>query len=395
MTNWQELEKKYYLHTFDRIPLTIVRGKGARIWDDSDKQYLDFLGGLAVTVLGHSHPAITKAITEQAKTLLQTSNLLYTIPQLRLAELLMQNSCMQRVFFANSGAEANEGAVKLARRWGKLKLNGAFEVITALNSFHGRTLAMTAATGQPKFHEPYEPIPAGFKSVVFGNIEALKQATTKETCAVMLELIQGEGGVLTASEDYFKAVREWCDQKSILLILDEIQTGMGRLGTLWGYQQFGIEPDIMTLAKGLANGVPIGALLAKEKASVFVPGDHGSTFGGSPLACAAGYATLKYLIDNNVVDNAQKVGSYFYSGLEKLKQKYSLITAVRGRGLLLAIEFSKDIGKEMLLACLQNGLLVNRVKPNALRFIPPLIITKHDVDEALAILDKVLAGFSV
>jgi acetylornithine aminotransferase/acetylornithine/N-succinyldiaminopimelate aminotransferase len=254
---------------------------------------------------------------------------------------------------------------------------------------------MTAATGQPKFHEPYEPIPAGFKSVVFGNIEALKQATTKETCAVMLELIQGEGGVLTASEDYFKAVREWCDQKSILLILDEIQTGMGRLGTLWGYQQFGIEPDIMTLAKGLANGVPIGALLAKEKASVFVPGDHGSTFGGSPLACAAGYATLKYLIDNNVVDNAQKVGSYFYSGLEKLKQKYSLITAVRGRGLLLAIEFSKDIGKEMLLACLQNGLLVNRVKPNALRFIPPLIITKHDVDEALAILDKVLAGFSV
>jgi predicted acetylornithine/succinylornithine family transaminase len=395
MTNWQELEKKYYLHTFDRVPLTIVRGKGARIWDDSDKQYLDFLGGLAVTVLGHSHPAVTKAITEQAKTLLQTSNLIYTVPQLRLAELLIQNSCLQRVFFANSGAEANEGAVKLARRYGKLKLNGAYEVITALNSFHGRTLAMTAATGQPKFHEPYEPIPAGFKSVVFGNIEALKQATNKETCAVMLELIQGEGGVLTASEDYFKAVREWCDQKGILLILDEIQTGMGRMGTLWGYQQFGIEPDIMTLAKGLANGVPIGALLAKEKAAVFVPGDHGSTFGGNPLACAAGYATLKYLVDNNVADNAKKVGSYFLGGLEKLEQKYSLITAVRGRGLLLAIEFSKDIGKEALLACLQNGLLVNKVKPNALRFIPPLIITNKDVDEALAILDKVLAGFSV
>ena len=395
MTNWQELEKKYYLHTFDRIPLTIVRGKGARIWDDSDKQYLDFFGGLAVTVLGHSHPAVTKAITEQAQTLLQTSNLFYTIPQLRLAELLVQNSCLQRVFFANSGAEVNEGAVKLARRWGKLKLNGAYEVITALNSFHGRTLAMVAATGQPKLHEPYEPMPAGFKNVTLGNIEALKKATTKETCAVMLELVQGEGGVLSASEDYFRAVREWCDQKGILLILDEIQTGMGRLGTLWGYQQFGIEPDIMTLAKGLANGVPIGAFLAKEKASVFVPGDHGSTFGGNPLACAAGYATLKYLIDNNVVDNVKKVGSYFFAGLEKLKQKYSLITAVRGRGLLLAIEFSKDIGKEVLLACLQNGLLVNRVKPNALRFIPPLVITNKDVDEALAILDRVLAGFSV
>jgi len=395
MNNWQELEKEYYLHTFDRIPLTIVRGEGAMIWDENNKQYLDFLGGLAVAVLGHCHPVVTKAITEQAKTLLQTSNLIYTVPQLRLAELLAQNSCLQRVFFANSGAEANEGAVKLARRYGKLKLNGAYEVVTALNSFHGRTLAMTAATGQPKFHEPYEPLPVGFKNVVFGNIEALKQATTTETCAVMLELIQGEGGVLTASEDYFKAVREWCDRNGILLILDEIQTGMGRLGTLWGYQQFGIEPDVMTLAKGLANGVPIGVLLAKEKASVFVPGDHGSTFGGNPLACAAGYATLKYVIDNNVSDNAKKVGSYFFAGLEELKQKYSLITAVRGRGLLLAVEFNREIAKDVLLACLQNGLLVNKVKPNALRFIPPLIITKHDVDEALSILDKALVGFSV
>ncbi len=395
MTDWQELEKNYYLHTFARVPLTVVRGQGARIWDDNNKQYLDFLGGLAVAVLGHSHPVVSQAITEQAQTLMQTSNLIYTLPQLQLAELLVKNSCLQRVFFANSGAEVNEGAVKLARRYGKLKLNGAYEVITALNSFHGRTLAMVAATGQPKFHEPYQPLPAGFKNVVFGDIEALKQAATKETCAVMLELIQGEGGVLTATEEYFKAVREWCDQTDILLILDEIQTGMGRLGTLWGYQQFGIEPDIMTLAKGLANGVPIGALLAKEKASVFVPGDHGSTFGGNPLACAAGYATLKYIIENKVPENAKNVGTYFISGLKKLQQKYSFITEVRGRGLLQAIEFDQDIGQAALMACLQNGLLVNKVKPNALRFIPPLIISNSDVDEALAILDEALAGFSV
>ena len=395
MTDWQELEKKYYMHTFTRVPLVITRGEGARIWDDNGRQYLDFLGGLAVAVLGHSHPMVTKAITEQARTLIQTSNLIYTVPQLLLAELLVQNSCFQQVFFANSGAEVNEGAVKLARRYGKLKLNGAYEVITVLNSFHGRTLAMLAATGQPNFHEPYEPLPVGFKNVPFGDIEAIKQATTKETCAVMLELVQGEGGVNTASEEYYKAVREWSNQTGILLILDEIQTGMGRLGTLWGYRQFGIEPDIMTLAKGLANGVPIGALLAKEKAAVFVPGDHGSTFGGNPLACAVGYAVLKYVIENNIPGNAKTVGGYFFTGLEKLKRKYSFVTEVRGRGLLLAIEFNQDIAQAALKTCLENGLLVNKVKPNALRFIPPLIITKKDVDEALAILDKSLAGFNV
>lgn len=395
MTNWQELENKFYMHTFTRVPLVITRGEGARIWDDNGRQYLDFLGGLAVAILGHSHPAVTKALTEQAQTLIQTSNLIYTVPQLRLAELLVQNSCFQQVFFANSGAEVNEGAVKLARRYGKLKLNGAYEVITVLNSFHGRTLAMLAATGQPNFHEPYEPLPIGFKNVPFGDIEAIKQATTKETCAVMLELVQGEGGVNTASEQYFKAVREWCDEAGILLILDEIQTGMGRLGTLWGYQQFGIEPDMMTLAKGLANGVPIGALLAKEKAAVFVSGDHGSTFGGNPLACAVGYTTLKYVIENNIPGNAGTVGGYFVAGLEKLKQKYSFITEVRGRGLLLAVGFNKEIAQAVLNTCLENGLLVNKVKPNALRFVPPLIITKKDVDEALEILDKSLAGFNV
>lgn len=395
MTSWFELEKKYYMRTFDRYPVTLVRGEGARVWDDANKQYLDFFGGLAVTVLGHSHPVVTKAITEQAQTLLQTSNLYYTIPQLQMAELLVQNSCLQRVFYANSGAEVNEGAVKLARRYGKLKLGGAYEVITVTNSFHGRTLAMTAATGQVKMQEPYKPMPEGFKNVEFNNLDALKLAIGDRTCSIMLELVQGEGGVNIPAAGYYQSVRELCDRKGILLILDEIQTGMGRLGTLWGYQQFGIEPDVMTLAKGLANGVPIGALLAKEHASVFVPGDHGSTFGGNPLACAAGYATLKYVIENDISGNSARVGNYFMTGLKSLQQKYSFVTDVRGRGLLLAMEFNKDIGQQALLQCLKEGLLVNKVKPNVLRFMPPLIITEREADEALNILDGVLAGFVV
>jgi len=392
MTDWYEIEKKYYMRTFEavRLPVILIRGKGARVWDDQGKVYLDFVGGWAVTSLGHAHPVVTKAINRQAGQLIQTSNQFYTIPQLQLAELLVKNSCLQRVFFANSGTEANEGAVKLARRWGKLKKNGAHEVITALNSFHGRTLAMTAATGQSRFQEPYQPVPAGFKHVEYGNIEELKKATNEQTCAVMLEPVQGESGVNIPPPDYLPAVRRWCDQSNILLILDEIQTGMGRLGTLWGYQQFGIEPDIMTLAKGLANGVPIGALLAKEEVSVFAPGDHGSTFGGNPLACAAGYATLKYMIENNIPEQAKKIGEYFYGELQKLKQKYSFIKSVRGKGLLLAVEFEKEIGSAALHSCLKYGLLVNKVKPNALRFMPPLIITRNDVDEAVQILDRVL-----
>jgi acetylornithine/N-succinyldiaminopimelate aminotransferase len=390
--NWQEIEKQYYMKTFDRVPLTIARGYGAKVWDDSGKEYLDFVGGWAVTNLGHCHPVITEAITEQAKTLLQTSNQFYTIPQLQLASLLVKHSCLQRVFFANSGAEANEGAVKLARRYGKLRLNGAYEVISATNSFHGRTLAMTAATGQSKFQEPYQPLPIGFKNVEYGNIEALKQMTSKQTCAVMLELVQGESGVHEPADDYFKLVRRWCDDTGILLILDEIQTGLGRLGSLWGYEQFNIEPDIMTLAKGLANGIPIGAFLAKEKASVFVVGEHGSTFGGNPFACAVGCATVKFIIEKNIPDNARTVGKYFLNGLDKLKERFPVITDVRGRGLLLAVEFNKDIAKTVLMSCLDKGLLVNNVKPNSLRFMPPLIITKEDVDKALGILDSVLSN---
>ena len=394
MTNWQELERKYFMHTFDRIPVTLVRGEGARVWDEDGREYLDFVAGWAVNSLGHCHPAVAEAVTEQVYTLIQTSNQFYTIPQLQLAELLVQNSCLDKVFFSNSGAEATEGAVKLARRYGKLKLNGAYEVITTTDSFHGRTLAMTAATGQTKFQEPYVPLPSGFINVEYNNIEAIKEATTGQICAVMLEPVQGEGGVNLPDDDYLKAVRAWCDQKGILLILDEIQTGIGRTGTLFAYEQYGLEPDIMTLAKGMASGVPIGAILAKDSASVFTPGEHGSTFGGNPLACAAGYATLKFIIDNDIAGNAKRVGQYLITALEGMKEKFQFITDVRGCGLLVAMEFSSDIAQPLVMACLDRGLLVNRVKPNALRFMPPLTIGNEDVDEALGILDKVLSSMA-
>ncbi len=391
MSNWQELERKYYMQTVERIPLTLVKGRGARVWDEAGREYLDFVSGWAVNSLGHCHPAVVEAIVEQAQTLIQTSNQFYTIPQIRLAELLLQNSCLDKAFFCNSGTEANEGAVKLARRYGKRYLDGAYEVITTMDSFHGRTLAMVSATGQSKFQQPYSPLPTGFVNVEYNNIEAIKAATTSQTCAVMLEPLQGEGGVNLPDDKYLAAVRVWCDQKGILLILDEIQTGMGRTGTLFAYEQYGVEPDIMTLAKGLASGMPIGAILAKDRADVFTLGEHGSTFGGNPLACAAGHATLKFIIDHDIAGNARRVGQYFVSGLEGLKRKYQLITDVRGRGLLIALEFSSDIAGSMVTACLDRYLLVNRVKPNAIRFMPPLIIGEGEVDEAIGILDKALS----
>jgi acetylornithine/N-succinyldiaminopimelate aminotransferase len=394
MTDWQELERKYLMNTFKRLPVTLVRGQGARVWDDEGRGYLDFIGGLAVDVLGHSHPELAKAISEQAHTLIQTSNLVYSVPQIRLAELLVENSCFDKVFLCNSGVEATEGAVKLARRYGKLHLDGAYEVITTMNSFHGRTLAMVAATGQPKFQESYTPLPEGFVNVEYDNIDAIKKATGRKTCAVMLEAIQGEGGVNVPNDDYLKEVRAWCDERGIPLILDEIQTGMGRTGTLFAYQQSGIEPDIMAIAKGLGGGVPIGAFLAKDKASVFAPGDHGTTFGGNPLACAAGFATLKYILEQNVVENCRNMGNYLMSRLLSLKAKYDFIIEVRGRGLLIAMEFSSDIAENVVKACLQERLLLNAVKPSAIRFMPPLIIGEKEVDEAVSIVERVLGRAS-
>jgi acetylornithine/N-succinyldiaminopimelate aminotransferase len=391
MVDFKELDKKYYMQTIVRDPVTIVKGKGARVWDDNGKRYLDFVGGLAVNCLGHCHPVVVNAIKKQAGILLQASLWYYSPPFLRLAEFLVKNSDFKRVFICNSGLEANEGAVKLARRYGALKLNGAYEVITTFNSFHGRSLAMTAATGQPKLQEPFKPLPVGFVNVENNNIEAIKAATTDKTCAVMLEPIQAEGGVNLPDEDYLKKVRDWCDSAGILLIVDEVQTGIGRTGTLFCYEQYGIEPDVITLAKGLGGGVPIGAFMSREKCAVLTLGEHNATFGGNALTSAAAYATLKYVIEKDVPGNAKRVGQYLMDKLNELKAKYSFITDVRGRGLLIAVEFDKEISKDVVAACIKKGLLVNRLKPNAIRLIPPLIITNKHADEAISILDNVFS----
>jgi predicted acetylornithine/succinylornithine family transaminase len=393
LTDWQELEGRYFLRTINRYPITLVRGEGARVWDDRGKEYLDFIAGWAVNCLGHCHPVTIEALTGQARTLIHVSNQFYTIPQVQLAQLLVENTCFDRAFFANSGAEANEGAIKLARKYGKLHLRGAYQVITTLHSFHGRTLAMVAATGKPEYQKPYLPLPEGFLNVEYDDIEAVKAATNHQTCAVMVEPVQGEGGVNVPDPGYLRKLRDWCDEKGLLLIVDEVQTGVGRTGSLFAYQEAGIEPDIMTLAKGLGGGVPIGALLAKEKVSVFEPGDHGSTFGGNPLACAVGYATLKYAIQHDLAGNARRVGDYLMTRLNELRTEHPFIREVRGKGLLVALEFDREIAKEVVDACIGEGLLLNAVKPTALRFMPPLNIGNQEIDEAVDILGRVLPRF--
>jgi predicted acetylornithine/succinylornithine family transaminase len=378
-----DVESKYYMFVVRRQPIVIVRGEGTRVWDVNDKEYLDFTSGWAVNNAGHANPVIADAIAKQARTLLQTSNQFYTIPQLQLAEILVENSAMDKVFFCNSGAEANEGAMKLARRYGAQKRNGAFEIVTALNSFHGRTMANVSATGQPHYQELFQPIPPGFSHVPFDDIEALKGAITDRTVAVMLEPVQAEGGVNIPSEGYLPNVREFCDENELLLIFDEVQTGIGRLGTLFGYESFGVEPDIMTLAKGLGGGVPIGAFMAKDEAMAFQPGDHGSTFGGNALTCAAAYASTKYILDNNVVENAATVGAYLGEGLNNLMSRYDFITEIRGMGCLWAMLFDADITPAVVAACNDAGVLLNPLRPNAVRLMPPLTVTKEEVDEAL------------
>ena len=389
-TDWKALESKYYMFLVRRQPVVIARGEGTRVWDVDDKEYLDFTSGWAVNNIGHANPVIADAIAEQARTLLQTSNQFYTIPQIQLAQILVENSCLDKVFICNSGAEANEGAIKLAKKYGKLHRNGAYEIITAFNSFHGRTMMNVAATGQPHYQEIFQPIPVGFTHVDYDNAEAIKDATTDRTVAVMLETVQGEGGVNIPSDGYLRQVREWCDEKGLLLIFDEVQTGLGRLGTLFGYQVSGVEPDIMTLAKGLGGGVPIGAFLAKDHACAFEPGDHGSTFGGNALTCAAAYASTKYIIDNDVPANAARMGEYLERGLNTIKSNHESITEIRGMGLLWAIQFGSDISPAVVAACNEAGLLTNPLRPNALRLMPPLTVTEEEIDEALEKLESAL-----
>ncbi|MBA26454.1 MAG: aspartate aminotransferase family protein [Chloroflexi bacterium] len=385
---WKELESKYYMFLVRRQPMVLERGEGARVWDVDGKEYLDFTSGWAVNNAGHCNEAVADAIAEQARTLVQTSNQFYTIPQLKLAEILVENSCLDKIFICNSGAEANEGAIKLAKKYGKKNKDGAYEIITALNSFHGRTMMNVSATGQPHYQELFEPIPTGFTHVPYNDLAAIKNATNDNTVAVMIEPVQGEGGVNIPSIEYLRGVREWCDDNNMLLIFDEVQTGLGRLGTLFGYESFGVEPDIMSLAKGLGGGVPIGAFLAKDSACAFDPGDHGSTFGGNPLTCAAAHASTKYLIDNNVAENSAKMGEYLGEGLKRLQADYEFITDVRGMGLIWAVEFDSELTPEVIPACNEAGILLNPMRPNAIRLMPVLTITKEEIDEALARLNE-------
>lgn len=384
------LSEKHIAHTYARYSIVLVRGKGTRVWDKEGREYLDFVSGLAVCNLGHCHPRVVQAIHDQAEKLLHVSNFYYIEPQIQLASLLCRHSFADKVFFCNSGAEANEGALKLARKYAKAKMGGSrYEVITMERSFHGRTLATLTATAQTKYHKGYDPLMPGFKYVPFDKLEALRKAIDEKTCAVLIEPIQGEGGVNIPSEGYLRSLREICDEKGILLIFDEVQVGMGRTGRLFAYEHEGIMPDMLTLAKSLAGGVPIGALLIhKGVGDVFEPGDHASTFGGNPLATAAGVAALTAMLEEGMLKNCERVGNYFFSRLEELKKKFAFVREVRGRGLILGMELELEGGsivKEMM----QRGFLINCTMGNVLRFLPPLIVTEEEVDRMIEALEEV------
>ncbi len=383
---------RYLMHTYNRFPVVLRKGRGMKVWSTDGKEYLDFVGGIAVNCLGHCHPKVVIAIQKQAQRLIHVSNLYHIEPQIKLARLLVENSFADKVFFCNSGAEAIEAAIKLARRYfNEQPGHRRFEIITAVNSFHGRTLATLAATGQEKFREGFDPPMPGFRHVEFNNIDALKSAITGDTCAVMLEPIQGEGGVKMPDSDYLQKVRELCDRQGILLILDEVQTGMGRTGKLFACEQYGIAPDIMTLAKGLGAGVPIGAMLAVERvASAFQPATHGSTFGGNPLVCAASTAALETILEDGfVLDQCRRMGRYLVEGLEELKKEFpSLIADVRGMGLLIGMELVRDCAPAVR-ACMDSGILVNCTAGNVLRFMPPLIVTEKEIDHLMDVLGQV------
>ena len=384
------LSEQYIANTYARYPILLVRGKGTRVWDLEGEEYLDFVSGLAVCNLGHCHPKVVKAIQDQAEKLIHVSNFYYIEPQIQLASLLCKHSFADKVFFCNSGAEANEGAMKLARKYAKEKISkDRHEIITMERSFHGRTLATLTATGQEKFHKGYEPLMPGFKYVPFNDIRAVKNAIDSKTCAVMLEPIQGEGGVNCPSEGYLKALREICDEKGLLLIFDEVQVGMGRTGKLFAYEHDGVEPDMLTLAKSLAGGVPIGALIIKKGiADSFKPGDHASTFGGNPLATAAGVAALTAILEEGMLENCQKMGDYFLSKLEEIRGEFPFVKEVRGKGLILGMELKID-GSSIVNEMLKKKILINCTMGNVLRFLPPLIVTKEEIDRVIKTLEEV------
>lgn len=396
-TSWAERSDEVIVGTYARYPATMVKGQGCTLTDAEGKEYLDCLAGIAVCSLGHCHPAVTDAICSQAKELVHVSNLYYTKAQTELAELLVQNSFADKVFFANSGAEANEAAIKLARICAGHERYG---IISLAGSFHGRTLATVAATGQPKLQEGFEPMPEGFSHAPFGNLNVLEAMITDQTCAIMCEPLQGEGGVRPLDVEYLKGLQELCRKHDLLLIFDEIQTGIGRTGTFFAYEQLGIVPDIMTVAKALGNGLPIGAMLTrKEIAASLVPGTHGSTFGGNPVAAAGAVATLNVILEDGFLAEVQKKGEYLHKGLEELAARFPLLASgARGMGLIRGLVLTGkgvEQGGAMVNALFGKGVLINFAGNAVLRFLPPLIITKAEIDQLLTALDAVLSECKV
>jgi len=386
-----EESRHYLVNTYNRFPVVFVRGRGMKLYDSDGREYTDFLAGIAVNNLGHCHPKVVIALQKQAQKLIHVSNYFHIEPQIRLAKMLAHNSFADRVFFCNSGAEANEAAIKLARKYAKENLDEErHEIITALNSFHGRTMATITATGQGKFQKGFAPLLPGFRYVPFGDIDAMAGAITDRTCAVMLEPVQAEGGVNMPPEGYFRELRALLDEKGLLLILDEVQTGMGRTGKLFAYEHYGIEPDIMTLAKALGGGMPVGAMLATEGvAESFSPGDHASTFGGNPLACAAGVASLEAILEDGwLIGECARLGEYFKKGLARLMQKYPVIKDVRGKGLLIGAELESD-ASDIVKEALKEGYVINCTMGSVLRFVPPLIVTEEEIDGLMDALDRI------
>lgn len=387
-----ELEKEYIMQTYKRFPVCFVKGKDFKLWDINGKEYVDMFGGLAVANVGHCNYKVVCAIRNQARKLIHVSNLYYTLPQIKLAKMLSEISFSGKCFFANSGAEANEAAIKLARKYSKVKFgNNRFNIITMRGSFHGRTLATVTATAQEKFHKDFEPLMQGFKYVPFNDIEAVKNAIDNTICAIMVEPIQGEGGINIPKDNYLIELKKLCDENKLLLILDEVQTGFGRTGKMFAYQHYNIEPDIMSLAKALGGGLSIGAIIAKkEVADVFDYGTHASTFGGNPVACSAGIAVIKIIKNEKLINNAEILGEYLLNKLLDLKKKYAVsIVDVRGKGFMLGVELNFP-GNEIVDECLKRGLVINCTVDKVLRFLPPLTITKRYIDKSIKILDGVL-----
>jgi len=387
----KSLTQKYIMNSYGARSLTLNKGEGVYVWDTDGKKYLDFVAGIAVNQIGHCHPELIKAVEKQLHTLIHVSNLYYIEPQARLAQMLCELSFADKGFFCNSGAEANEGAIKLARKYGHLQYGpDKFEIITMLHSFHGRTYAAITATGQEKYQKGFEPLVPGFHYAELNNLDSVKALVSDKTCAIMVEPIQGESGVHPCTPEFLKGLRELCDKYNALLIFDEVQCGLGRTGKMFAYEQYGIAPDIMTLAKGIAGGLPMGAVLTTDKvAEAFTPGSHASTFGGNPLCSAAACATIEIIQKDNLLKNTEEMGNYLIAGLKKLQAKFPMITEVRGIGLIIGAQLDKP-GAEIVKQCMDNGLLINCANQTTLRFVPPLIVTKEDIDKALAILETVL-----